>query len=132
MLHPKSGYQYLNKVTKHHDNNLILCRLHLHINFIYLCLSFSFGGWKLDLDMRNRALIGWRSNIGGFSSANSIAVMPTAQTSHCRNNKNKTSAVFIGTKQQLIANKSSEIRLFLKHKYTLLIYNYRPMFWSKM
>ena len=28
-------------------------------------------------------LIGWRSNIGGCSSANSMAVIPTAQISHC-------------------------------------------------
>ena len=38
--------------------------------------SRSCGGRKPDLDMRKRARIGWRSNMGGCSSASSMAVMP--------------------------------------------------------
>lgn len=49
---------------------------------LHLSRSFNVGGLKPDLDMRNRARIGCRSNIGGCNSANSIAVIPHAQISH--------------------------------------------------
>lgn len=77
----------------------------------HLDLSLSLGGWKLLLDISISALehglealsawsfccchsrshagpsvlmhlIGWRSNMGGWSSASSMAVMPRAQMSH--------------------------------------------------
>lgn len=48
---------------------------------LHLSRSFNVGGLKLDLDMRKSALIGCKSNIGGCSSANSIAVIPHAQIS---------------------------------------------------
>lgn len=38
---------------------------------LYLSLFFNDGGLKPLLDIRKRARIGWRSNIGGCSSANS-------------------------------------------------------------
>lgn len=48
---------------------------------LHLSRSFNVGGLKPDLDMRKRALIGCKSNIGGCNSANSIAVIPQAQIS---------------------------------------------------
>lgn len=47
----------------------------------HLVLSFSVGGLYPLFDMRKRARMGCRSNMGGCSSANSMAVMPTAQMS---------------------------------------------------
>ena len=49
---------------------------------VHLVLSLSVGGLNPDLDMRKRALMGCRSNMGGWSSAISMAVIPTAQMSH--------------------------------------------------
>lgn len=55
------------------------------VNYIivyHLSLSLSVGGLKPLFDIKNNALIGCRSNMGGCSSANSIAVIPHAQISH--------------------------------------------------
>lgn len=52
------------------------------LNSYHLSLSFNVGGLNPLFDMRNSALMGWRSNIGGCSSASSMAVMPTAHMSH--------------------------------------------------
>lgn len=52
------------------------------INNYHLSLSFKVGGLKPLLDIKNNALIGCKSNIGGCNSANSIDVIPTAQISH--------------------------------------------------
>ena len=50
-------------------------------SWVHLFLSFKVGGLYPDFDIRNKALIGCKSNIGGCSSANSMAVIPTAQIS---------------------------------------------------
>lgn len=48
----------------------------------HLSLSFNVGGLKPLFDIRNNARIGCKSNIGGCSSASSMAVIPIAQISH--------------------------------------------------
>ena len=50
-------------------------------SWVHLFLSFKVGGLYPDFDIKNKALIGCKSNIGGCSSANSMAVIPTAQIS---------------------------------------------------
>lgn len=47
----------------------------------HFSLSLRVGGLNPLFDMRNRALMGCKSNMGGCSSANSIAVIPMAQIS---------------------------------------------------
>ncbi len=49
----------------------------------HFSLSLSVGGLKPLFDIMNKARIGWRLKLGGCNSANSIAVIPTAQISHC-------------------------------------------------
>ena len=75
-----------NRPTKKRDlfrSSISVCRCtHLWKSVLHLFLSLSCGGLYPDFDMRNSARIGWRSNIGGCSSASSMPVMPTAQMSH--------------------------------------------------
>lgn len=49
----------------------------------HLFFSLRIGGLNPLFDIRKRARIGCKSNMGGCNSASSIAVIPTAQMSHC-------------------------------------------------
>lgn len=62
--------------------NMYMYRNIIYLNNYHLSLSFKVGGLKPLLDIKNNALIGCKSNMGGCNSANSMAVTPKAQISH--------------------------------------------------